>query len=82
MDSLRLLLESEQCDVEEAISIARELLFLALNALYYYRTYDWAFLISIVSVGYIGWILFVFIALLSTYVVGRPLEFVPKVMHA
>ncbi|KAJ6106965.1 GPI ethanolamine phosphate transferase 1 [Penicillium capsulatum] len=41
---------------EECISLSSELLVLGLEGLRYLQTYDWLFLRTIVSLGYLGWI--------------------------
>ena len=48
------LIASESCD--EAIFLASELLTVALEGVRYLQTYDWLFLRTIVTLGYLGWI--------------------------
>lgn len=41
---------------EESISLSSELLSVALDGIRYLQTYDWLFLRTIVTLGYLGWI--------------------------
>ncbi|KAL1921334.1 uncharacterized protein VTP21DRAFT_11050 [Calcarisporiella thermophila] len=60
----------ESANYDEAISFCMTLIDLCLEGLRYFQTYDWLFLRSIVSAGYIGWILFSFSFVLRRYVLS------------
>lgn len=52
---------------ESALQSAQELIRLALGGLHYFQTYDWLFLKSTVVIGYLGWIVYVFLHILQSY---------------
>ncbi len=49
---------------ELADSESRKLIQLCLDGLYYFQTYDWAMLMTVISLGYAGWIIYVFLHVL------------------
>ncbi|KAG4304399.1 hypothetical protein PORY_002109 [Pneumocystis oryctolagi] len=53
---------------DEAIKICKEMIELCLTGLQYLQTYDRLFLCSIITFGYIGWIIFMFIQILDIYI--------------
>jgi phosphatidylinositol glycan class N len=55
-------------DHEEAIAASAELLRVALEGLRYLQTYDWLFLRTIVSVGYLGWIAYALTTVIDLHV--------------
>lgn len=55
-------------DHEEAIAVSAELLRVALEGLRYLQTYDWLFLRTIVSVGYLGWIAYALTTVIDLHV--------------
>jgi phosphatidylinositol glycan class N len=55
-------------DHEEAIVVSSELLRAALEGLRYLQTYDWVFLRTIVSVGYLGWIAYALTTVIDLHV--------------
>ncbi|CAG8908549.1 unnamed protein product [Penicillium egyptiacum] len=55
-------------DHEEAIAASSELLRVALEGLRYLQTYDWLFLRTIVSVGYLGWIAYALTTVIDLHV--------------
>ncbi|OQE39240.1 hypothetical protein PENCOP_c007G03750 [Penicillium coprophilum] len=55
-------------DHEEAIVVCAELLRVALEGLRYLQTYDWLFLRTIVSVGYLGWIAYALTTVIDLHV--------------
>jgi phosphatidylinositol glycan class N len=55
-------------DHEEAILVSSELLRTALEGLRYLQTYDWVFLRTIVSVGYLGWIAYALTTVIDLHV--------------
>lgn len=52
---------------ESALQSAQELIKLALGGLHYFQTYDWLFLMSTVIMGYLGWIVYVFLHIMQSY---------------
>ncbi|KAI8800970.1 Phosphatidylinositolglycan class N-domain-containing protein [Cladochytrium replicatum] len=57
----------ERGEFERAEGLSGELVRSCLDGLRYYQTYDWFFLRSIVSLGYVGWIVFSSIFIMKTY---------------
>ncbi|KAI8930390.1 Phosphatidylinositolglycan class N-domain-containing protein [Entophlyctis helioformis] len=57
-----------QDDYEAAERESTLLIQLCIEGLRYYQTYDWLFLRSIISFGYIGWIVYSTIFIVRTYV--------------
>lgn len=55
-------------DHEEAIVVSAELLRVALEGLRYLQTYDWLFLRTIVSIGYLGWIAYALTTVIDLHV--------------
>ncbi|KGO70920.1 GPI ethanolamine phosphate transferase 1 [Penicillium italicum] len=55
-------------DYEEAIVVSAELLRVALEGLRYLQTYDWLFLRTIVSIGYLGWIAYALTTVIDLHV--------------
>ncbi|KAH6578703.1 hypothetical protein BASA61_000168 [Batrachochytrium salamandrivorans] len=52
---------------EEAENTSTKLIQTCIDGLRYYQTYDWLFLRSIISFGYVGWIVYSTIFMLYTY---------------
>ncbi|KAJ1978105.1 Glycosyl phosphatidyl inositol anchor synthesis, partial [Dimargaris xerosporica] len=55
---------------DEAIAKCQALIGLALDGLQYFQTYDWLFLRSTVTAGYVGWVFYCLLFVLQNYVVG------------
>ncbi|EKV15930.1 GPI ethanolamine phosphate transferase 1 [Penicillium digitatum PHI26] len=55
-------------DHEEAIVVSAKLLRVALEGLRYLQTYDWLFLRTIVSIGYLGWIAYALTTVIDLHV--------------
>ncbi|OQD73675.1 hypothetical protein PENDEC_c014G01316 [Penicillium decumbens] len=53
---------------EESIVLSSELLVLGLEGLRYLQTYDWLFLRTIVSLGYLGWIAYALTTVIDLHV--------------
>jgi phosphatidylinositol glycan class N len=53
---------------EEAIVLSSELLVVGLDGLRYLQTYDWLFLRTIVSLGYLGWIAYALTTVIDLHV--------------
>ncbi|KAK9235689.1 Phosphatidylinositolglycan class N-domain-containing protein [Lipomyces kononenkoae] len=53
---------------ESAIELAHELMMLGLQGLRYLQTYDWVFLRSLVTFGFVGWILYAMTSFLDFYI--------------
>jgi len=69
---IQLFLEEINCsidrsDFKETEKKSMELIQLCLEGLNYYQTYDWKFLMIVISCGYIGWILVVSLFVLENY---------------
>ena len=55
-------------EYERAISSSHELLVLGLEGLRYLQTYDWLFLRTLVTIGYLGWIAFAITTVIDMHV--------------
>lgn len=66
LSSIEVLISSGNYD--EAIVVSAELLRVALEGLRYLQTYDWVFLRTIVSVGYLGWIAYALTTVIDLHV--------------
>lgn len=55
-------------EFEESISKSSQLLLTALDGLRYLQTYDWLFLRTIVTVGYLGWIAYALTTVIDLHV--------------
>jgi phosphatidylinositol glycan class N len=55
-------------NADEAIRLTNELIQLGLQGLRYLQTYDWLFLRTLVSAGYIGWIVFAVTTVIDLHV--------------
>lgn len=53
---------------EDSITLSHELLALGLEGLRYLQTYDWLFLRTIVSLGYLGWIAYALTTVIDLHV--------------
>jgi phosphatidylinositol glycan class N len=53
---------------EQAIKSSDELIKLALRGLRYLQTYDWLFLRTLITAGYVGWIVFAFTTAIDQHV--------------
>ncbi|KAJ5807112.1 glycosyl phosphatidyl inositol anchor synthesis [Penicillium riverlandense] len=53
---------------EESIALSSELLSTALEGLRYLQTYDWLFLRTVVSLGYLGWIAYALTSVIDLHV--------------
>lgn len=53
---------------EESIALSSELLVLGLEGLRYLQTYDWLFLRTIVTLGYLGWIAYALTTVIDLHV--------------
>lgn len=52
---------------ESALQSVQELIGLALDGLHYFQTYDWLFLMSTITIGYVGWMLYIVLHILQSY---------------
>lgn len=57
---------------EEAVEECDALISLTLNGLRYLQTYDWLFLRTVVTLGYLGWMAFALTTVVDTFVVPEP----------
>lgn len=61
-------------DVEDAIRQSNELIQLGIQGLRYLQTYDWLFLRTLVTTGYIGWIVFAIATVVDLHVLNGESE--------
>lgn len=54
-------------DYESAIRLCEHLRSLALDGLHYFQTYDWFMLMSVITLGYIGWMIYILLHVLQSY---------------
>lgn len=54
-------------DYETAKMLSENLRSLALEGLHYFQTYDWFKLMTVISLGYLGWMVYLTIHLLQSY---------------
>lgn len=66
VSQIQLLIEAEEFTRAEEKS--KELMSLCLQGLRYFQTYDWLFLRSIVTAGYVGWCIFCLLFVIRNYV--------------
>ena len=52
---------------EAAMKLSESLRSLALQGLHYFQTYDWLMLMTIITLGYIGWMVYLFLHVLQSY---------------
>ncbi|KAK9451798.1 Phosphatidylinositolglycan class N-domain-containing protein [Limtongia smithiae] len=61
----------DQEDYETAISLSHELMRLGLLGLRYLQTYNWLFLRTLVTMGFLGWILYALTSFLDFYILPK-----------
>ncbi|KAL2897090.1 GPI ethanolamine phosphate transferase 1 [Bienertia sinuspersici] len=54
-------------DYKSAMKLSENLRKLALEGLHYFQTYDWMMLMTVVTLGYVGWILYLVVHVLQSY---------------
>lgn len=54
-------------DYEAAMELSVNLRRLALEGLNYFQTYDWLMLMTVITLGYIGWIFYLILHVLQSY---------------
>ena len=54
-------------DYDHAMKLSQKLKSLALDGLHYFQTYDWFMLMSVIILGYIGWMLCLILHVLQSY---------------
>jgi GPI ethanolamine phosphate transferase 1 len=59
---------------EQAIQSSDELIQLGLRAIRYLQTYDWLFLRTLITLGYLGWIAFAFTTAVDAYMLGGRID--------
>ncbi|ESW12923.1 hypothetical protein PHAVU_008G153100 [Phaseolus vulgaris] len=54
-------------DYEAAMDLSQNLRSLALQGLHYFQTYDWLMLMSVITLGYVGWMIYLVLHVLQSY---------------
>lgn len=54
-------------DYEAALKLSERLRSLALEGLHYFQTYDWLMLMTVIALGYIGWMVYLILHVLQSY---------------
>lgn len=54
-------------DYAAAMDLSQNLRSLALQGLHYFQTYDWLMLMSIITLGYLGWMFYLVLHVLQSY---------------
>ncbi|KAG2714471.1 hypothetical protein I3760_03G027900 [Carya illinoinensis] len=54
-------------DYEAAMKLSENLRSLALQGLHYFQTYDWLMLMTVITLGYIGWMIYLVLHILQSY---------------
>ncbi|GLT35452.1 hypothetical protein SLA2020_099030 [Shorea laevis] len=54
-------------DYKAAMELSENLRSLALEGLHYFQTYDWLMLMTVIALGYIGWMVFLVLHVLQAY---------------
>ncbi|KAK6356616.1 Glycosyl phosphatidyl inositol anchor synthesis, variant 2 [Orbilia javanica] len=68
VDKIQSLIQSQ--DYGSAISQSKDLILASLQGLRYMQTYDWLFLRTLVTLGYLGWILFALAFVIQQHFLG------------
>ncbi|XP_002517397.2 GPI ethanolamine phosphate transferase 1 isoform X2 [Ricinus communis] len=54
-------------DYQNAMTLAQKLRTLALQGLHYFQTYDWLMLMTVITLGYLGWMVCLILHVLQSY---------------
>ncbi|KAE9590126.1 putative GPI ethanolamine phosphate transferase 1 [Lupinus albus] len=54
-------------EYDAAMDLSQNLRSLALQGLHYFQTYDWLMLMSVITFGYVGWMLYLVLHVLQSY---------------
>ncbi|XP_057437272.1 GPI ethanolamine phosphate transferase 1 isoform X1 [Lotus japonicus] len=54
-------------DYDAAMELSQNLRSLALQGLHYFQTYDWLMLMSVITLGYVGWMIYLVLHVLQSY---------------
>ncbi|KAK4774811.1 hypothetical protein SAY86_009746 [Trapa natans] len=54
-------------DYEAALRLSERLRSLALEGLHYFQTYDWLMLMTVITLGYVGWMVYIILHVLQSY---------------
>ena len=54
-------------EYKNAMELSENLRTLALKGLHYFQTYDWMMLMTVVTLGYLGWIFYLVVHVMQSY---------------
>lgn len=54
-------------EYETAMKLSEQLRSLSLQGLHYFQTYDWLMLMTVITLGYVGWMIYVILHVLQSY---------------
>lgn len=54
-------------EYEAALKLSENLRSLALQGLHYFQTYDWLMLMTVITLGYVGWMIYLVLHVLQSY---------------
>ncbi|CAN4082504.1 unnamed protein product [Withania somnifera] len=54
-------------EYETAMKLSEQLRSLALQGLHYFQTYDWLMLMTVITLGYVGWMIYVILHVMQSY---------------
>jgi phosphatidylinositol glycan class N len=54
-------------EYKAALKLSENLRSLALQGLHYFQTYDWLMLMTVITLGYVGWMIYLVLHILQSY---------------